>query len=350
MKSSEKRTSSAIRKFRAAWRDTLILLNEFKLPLVLYVVITVGAGMLYFLLSISTENPLHNPAEAVYFALTLTFLQPIYPFPAQWYLQVFYFAMPVAGIGTLALGLAEFGTLFFNRRTRGKEWQMAVASTFSNHIVLVGLGHLGYRVVTRLHEMGLDVVVIEISPRAELREAILRLDVPLIEEDGTRESVLEAAGVRRARTVMLCTQNDSLNLEAALKSRSLKAEIEVVVRIFDDGFAELLQKQFGFKALSATGMAAPIFAAAAANIEMTPPIMVEGQPHILARLVVAPRSPLSGKSVNQIEEKFHTSLVLLSRGGIQNFHPAGDLIIQRGDSLAFFGAPEEIHSLIHENR
>jgi Trk K+ transport system NAD-binding subunit len=318
--------------------------------LILFGAIMLGAGTLYYFLSMGTDYPLQNLAEAVYFALTLTFLQPIYAFPSIWYLQVFYFVMPIMGIGTLALGLAEFGTLFFNRRTRGKEWQMAVASTFSNHIVLIGLGHLGYRVVTRLNEMGLDVVVIEINPRAELREAILRLDVPLIEEDGTRESILEAAGIRRARTIMLCTQNDSLNLEVALKARSLKPDIEVVVRIFDDGFADLLHKQFGFRALSATGMAAPIFAASAANIDITPPVLIEGKPHLLARLVVAPKSLLAGLTVNQAEEKFHTSLILLARSGTQTFHPAGMMTIHHGDSLAFFGTPEDIRALIHENR
>jgi Trk K+ transport system NAD-binding subunit len=130
----------------------------------------------------------------------------------------------------------------------------------------------------------------------------------------------------------------------------MKPDIDVVVRIFDDGFAELLQKQFGFRALSATGMAAPIFAASAANVDMTPPVMIEGKPHLLARLIIAPKSPMAGLSVNQVEEKFHTSLVLLARGGVQNFHPAGSMTIQHGDSLAFFGTPEDIRILIHENR
>ena len=111
---------------------------------------------------------------------------------------------------------------------------------------------------------------------------------------------------------MFCTQNDSLNLEIALKARNLNPDIEVVVRIFDDEFAESLQKQFGFRALSATGMAAPIFAAAAANVDITPPITIEGQPHILARLRSQRQfADSSGMTVNQVEEEFHTSLVFL---------------------------------------
>jgi voltage-gated potassium channel len=242
MKLSDIHPGSLARKARAAWRDTLILLREFRLPLSLFLALILGSGWLYFSLSQNTSNPVNNLVESFYFIITLTFLNPIYSFPKEWYLQIFFFVMPVAGIGILALGLADFGTLFFNRHARSKEWQMAVASTFSNHMVLIGLGHLGFRVVNRLRALGEEVVVIEVNPRSDLQQAIERLDVPLINDDASREVVLESAGVRRARTIILCTQNDSLNLEVALKARALKPDIEVVVRIFDDSFASSLQK------------------------------------------------------------------------------------------------------------
>jgi Trk K+ transport system NAD-binding subunit len=338
------------RKVRASWRDTLLLLREFRQPLILFILLITGAGWLFYTLSQGSEISSKSISEAMYVVLTLTFLQPINPFPQAWYLQVFYFVMPVAGIGILAQGLAEFGELFFNRRARGKEWQMAVASTMSNHIILVGLGHLGFRVARRLYEIHRDVVVVEAAPKPNLIKMVHQMDVPAIQDDATREDVLLAAGIQKARTIMLCTQNDSLNLEIALKARKLNPSVEVVVRIFDDDFAESLQKQFGFHALSATGMAAPIFAAAAVNVDITPPISIEGQAHILARLQVNGKSQLIGKSVNQIEEQFHTSLVSLRTNGDTLLHPQGDLVIQTGDTLAFFGTPEQINQIIHENR
>jgi voltage-gated potassium channel len=350
MKLSEIHAGSLIRKVRAAWRDSLILLREFRLPLGLFLILICGAGWLYFILSQSSAHPVASISESIYLALGLTFLNPIYEFPQTWYLQIFYFLMPLAGIGILALGLADFGTLFFNRRARSKEWQMAVASTFSHHIVLIGLGHLGFRVVNRLREMGEEVVVIEMKPRSDLLKSIERMDVPLIDEDATREFALEAAGIKRARTIILCTQNDSLNLEVALKARALNPVIEVVVRIFDDSFASSLQKQFGFRALSATGMAAPVFAASATNVDLTPPVVIEGKPHILARLKIGSSSHLLNLSVNQLEEKYHASLVVLSRDGNRIFHPEGSLKLSLNDSLAVFGIPEDIDMLINENR
>jgi voltage-gated potassium channel len=346
----ERRNLGKWRKVRAAWRDTWILLGEFRLPLVLFSFLILGFGSLYHVLAKNTPNPAGSLAESFYIVLLLTFLQPINPFPDLWELQILYFLMPIAGIGILATGLADFGVLFFNRKARGKDWQMAVASTFSHHIVLVGLGHLGYRVVCQLNDIGQDVVIIDITPKPYLTDHLQQLGIPLIEDNAARADVLSAAGVQRARAIILCTQNDSLNLEIALKARNLNPKIEVIIRIFDDEFADSLQKQFGFRALSATGMAAPIFAAAATSVDITPPITVEGQPHILARLEVGPGSGLKGLTVSHIEESFHTSLVFLRQNGSTMFHPEGSIQVEAEASLAAFGTPENINHLLNENR
>ena len=137
------------RTVHASWRDSWVLLREFRWPLAAFLLAIFGGGTLYFLLA-RTSGELETPqniAESVYLVLALVFLQPINEFPQTWYLEFFYFLMPLVGIGILAQGVADFGVLFFNRRARTKEWEMAVASTFTNHIILIGLGHLGFRVV-----------------------------------------------------------------------------------------------------------------------------------------------------------------------------------------------------------
>uniref|UniRef100_A0A7C4PGI4 RCK N-terminal domain-containing protein n=1 Tax=Anaerolinea thermolimosa TaxID=229919 RepID=A0A7C4PGI4_9CHLR len=338
------------RKLKAGWRDTRILLGQFRRPLNIFIILMVGCGALYDRLSQFTATPTSSFIEGVYDVLTLVFLQPIEPFPDEWYLQLFYFILPVAGIGLLALGLAEFGILFFNRSARGKDWQMAVASTLSKHTIVVGLGHLGYRVVLHLHDLGHDVVVIELSAKPHIWDHLQKLGIPILEDDATRPDILLAAGVRQAQTIILCTQNDSLNLEVALKARNLNPSIRVVIRIFDNDFAESLQKQFGFYAFSATGMAAPLFAAAATNIDLTPPILIEGQPHILARLEVSEFSNLAGLSVSELEEKYHTSLIYLAQDGKTMFHPEGSISVHKGASLALFGTPANINLVLNENR
>src|SRR4030095_4863571 len=134
-----------LRSLRAGWRDTLILINEFKTSLILFTITVIGGGFAYYVIAQTAGEPLQSAGEAIYTVLAATFLQPLGDFPKNIILQLFHFIMPVIGIIFLAQGLTDFGVLLFNRKSRGKEWEMAVASTMNQHIVLVGLGHLGYR-------------------------------------------------------------------------------------------------------------------------------------------------------------------------------------------------------------
>lgn len=343
------RGKSLKREIKANFRDTFLLLNRFRVPLFLFAVMLLGSGTLYYFLSRAGGVPLSSPVEAVYLVLTMAFLQASGDFPKIWYLQVFFFVMPVLGIGILAQGLADFGVLLFNRRARGKEWEMAVASTFTNHVVLVGMGHLGFRVARKLYDMDQDVVVIDLDTKTDLLHHARELGIPVIQDDASREVILESSGIRKARAIILCTQNDNLNLQIAVKARSLNPEIKVIIRIFDDEFAQLLQKQFGFIALSATGMAAPVFAATAANINITPPISINGKPNSLASLTVHPKAKFCGKTINDLEDHYRVSVVMLNRNEEQQLHPAGDQVIQSGDILAVLGEPDQITCVVQAN-
>lgn len=337
-------------RFRAALRDTFLLIREFWGLLLLFSLVIIGSGLLYYELAARAGEAIKSQAEAIYLTLLMTFLQSASNFPRTWYLQLFYFVMPGVGLGILAQGLADFGVLLFNRRSRTKEWEMAVASTFSNHVVVVGLGHLGYRVVQYLCEIEPDIVVIESNPQADLLLTVRALGVSVIEEDGTREMALRAAGVQRARAIVLCTQNDAANLKMALKARTLNPHIRVIIRIFDDDFAHALEDQFGFRAFSAAAQAAPVFAAAAAGVDITRPITVEGQALSLARLDIHPRSDLVGMLVERIEEDFDVSVVLLRHQQDSDLHPAGDLQVAAGDTIAVLGGPAQISRLVNQNR
>lgn len=342
--------NSRTRRWKASWRDTFLLLGEFRTPLLVFIGVLLGSGSLYFFVAGKVNEPVDGLAESLYLVLTMAFLQPSGGFPHHPLLQVFYFIMPLIGVGTLAQGLADFGILLFNRRARSKEWEMAVASTFSNHTILIGLGHLGYRVVDQLHAMNESVVVVELNPSADLFTAVQKMGIPVIQDDATRPTALEAAGIERAKTIVLCSQDDAMNLKIAVKARSLNPNIHVVVRIFDDDFAQSLQEQFGFKALSATAMAAPAFAAAAAGADITNPITVEGESLSLARIEISGEFPLFQKTIEEIEQKYDISIVLLKHDSEQDLHPRASKIIAAGDILVVLGAPEKLNVIMHDNQ
>lgn len=338
-----------LRKLKAVWRDTWLLLGEFGIPLLIFALTLLGGGVGYYLLSSYAGEPLGNLLESIYQVLTMTFLQTGGNFPHTWYLGIFYFIMPVIGLIILAQGVTEFSVMLFNRRARGKEWEIAVASTYNNHIILVGLGHLGFRVAQELMNMEQEIVFIETNPKADLIANVKAMGIPVIQDDASHETTLESAGVQRARAIILCTQNDSLNLKVALKAKHLNKDIHVVLRIFDDDFAHALQEQFGYTAFSATGMAAPAFAAAASGVDMTRPITVEGQTMSLAHLKIGPESRLITQTVNEIEQKYNLSVVFIRRNSMSDFHPPADCRLSAQDVLAILGGPGEIRALASDN-
>ena len=337
--------------FRASWRDTMLLLREFRTALLIFLFAIVGGGVLYYLIAQQVGEPLRNFSEAIYIILTLAFFQPPGEFPESPYLEVFFFVMPLIGIGSLALGLADFGYLLFNRRARSKEWEMAIASTLENHHILVGLGHLGFHVVEHLKgAMNQQMAVIELNPSADLISAVQDMDIPIIADDASRELVLEAAGVRRANSIILCIQNDAVNLKIALKARSMNPYIRVVIRIFDDDFAQALSQQFGFIALSGTGLAAPAFAASATDSEITRPISIEGEALSLARIHINPGCKLENETVGGIEDGYNASIILVRHDGNSNFHPVDSHPILANDIIAVLGRPDILHKLIHDSQ
>jgi Trk K+ transport system NAD-binding subunit len=338
------------RQWKATWRDTIILLKEFQMPLILFMAVVIGGGFFYRALAERWDKPIQSVGEAIYIVLSAAFLQVVGDFPQHPVLQTFHFLMPLIGIIILAQGLADLGSLLFNRRARSKEWEMAVASTLNHHIVLIGLGHLGYRIVQKLHEMGGEVVVIELNPSIDTFKAVQKMGVPVIQEDGTRALALEAANIKEAHTVILASQNDAMNLQIALKARSINPNIQVVIRIFDGDFAQALHDQFGFIALSATEMAAPVFAAAAAGADVTNPISIEGQQLSLARMTISPSSHLKDRTVGYVEDNYHLNIILLRRDHQSEMHPTDTHPLNAGDTLAVLGGPEQLRQLMQDTQ
>lgn len=340
----------AWRHLKAGWRDTLILLGEFQWPLILFTVAVLGGGVAYAAIAEWAGEPVPSLSEAIFIVLTAAFLQPSGEFPDSIALQLFHFLMPIVGIIILAQGLADFGSLLFNRRARNKEWEMAVASTMNNHIVLVGLGHLGYRVAQKLHEMGKSVVIVELKAVQHTVIAARAMGIPVIEEDARNPTALDAANIKDARTIILASQDDAMNLQIALKARSLNPNIQVVIRIFDEDFAHALQDQFGFIAMSATEMAAPVFAAAAAGADVTNPISIEGQQLSLARLTISPTSKLADKTVGFVEDNYHLNIIVLRHDHQSEMHPTDTRPLHEGDTLAVLGGPEQLRQLMQDSQ
>jgi Trk K+ transport system NAD-binding subunit len=336
-----------LRRPLARLREALVLLRQFRLALAALAGAVLGGGSLYFWLARAADEP--HPAslpEAWFLALSMILFQANTDFPAAWYLDVFFFVMPVIGLAILSQGVADFGVLLFNRRARGEAWQLALADTYSNHIVIVGLGHLGFRVARALHQMGESFVAIELDPEAELVSAVMNWDVPIIKGDANKYDVLRRARVDRAHTVVIVTSDDTLNLQIAIHARAVNPQVRTIVRLFDDDFAREVRLAFGITAAySASALAAPAFAAAAANAAPVDSVTVAGRVLNMGHFTLGPNSSLAGQPVGQVEQAHDLSVVLLRRDGRAELHPSDDLPLAAGDEITVFAESTTLHRL-----
>ncbi|MCX5525543.1 NAD-binding protein [Streptomyces bobili] len=174
------------------------------------------------------------------------------------------------------------------------------------HVVLLGLGKIGTRVLTRLRELDIPVVCVEVAPEARGVAVARRLRVPVVLGDVTQEGVLEAAKIHRAHALLAVTSSDTTNLEAALYGRSLRHDLRVVLRLYDDDFATAVYRtlraahpQALTRSRSVTHLAAPSFAGAMMGRQILGAIPVERRVLLFASLEVGGHAQLVGKTVGE---------------------------------------------------
>ncbi len=137
-----------------------------------------------------------------------------------------------------------------------------------NHIVVVGLGNVGYRIVDNLLNMGEKVIVIE-TDNDKIFVDEMRSRTPVVIGDARREAHLLAADIVHAKCITVVTDNDLKNLEIGLGARAVNPQIRVVLRAFDRDLAHKYEKSFGIdRVLSTAGIAAPSFVQAIFNKEV----------------------------------------------------------------------------------
>lgn len=341
------------RFIRAAWRDTNALLREFRRPLIAFHIAVFGGGLVYGVLhndvaGIQPPIPLTN---LPYTMISLMVLETPEQVPAEPYLIVFWYVMPAVALYVLGRGVADFARLFFDRSERRAAWEEALASTYRNHVIVLGVGHVGMRIVRTLVGMGFEVVGIEQKVRPEADAELGSLGVPIINADGRLPSTLEAAGLRYAQSLVVCTSSDQTNIEVTMRARDLNPDVRIVVRMWDNQFATQLERFLGVQSvLSASDLAAPAFAGAAVGVEVTQTLRIGDVDYSMIRMRVEPGSFMDGQTVGALQENYNMDIVLHLNGQVSEVHPASQTLVAAGDTLVIFAHHAKIMDIISRNR
>ncbi len=337
------------RTFRAYLRDTRLLVREFRYSILMFLILVlVGTVTLRF--AYDADRPL-SWGDALDTTVKLMFFETTHEYPRTWPAQVIFFLWPLLGLVLVVNGVVQFWTALFNRRERREAWEVAVASTYRNHIVVCGLGKVGYRVILHLLGMQYEVVGVEKNPEARFLPLIRQKKVPVIVGNARQRDVLEKAGVRAASAIVAATEDDLTNLDIGLEARLLNPNILVVLRLFDQDLAERVREGFGFQAaFSTSALAAPALAAAATRAAVEYSFYLNDVLLNVSRLTVNPGSALDGRRVGEVEQELDLSILFVSDPSGADFHPPADRMLKTGDQLVVFASLEALVCLNRMNR
>jgi Trk K+ transport system NAD-binding subunit len=207
----------------------------------------------------------------------------------------------------------------------------------SGHVVLLGVGKIGTRVLARLRELHIPVVCVEADPEARGLALARRLRVPVVLGDVTQEGVLEAAKIHRAHALLALTSADTTNLEAVLYARTVRPDLRVVLRLYDDGFATAVYRTLRAahphaltRSRSVSHLAAPAFAGSMMGRQILGAIPVERRVLLFAAVGVSGYPQLEGRTVG---EAFRAGAwrVLALDTGVTGVRQAGPTSAPPGD-------------------
>jgi voltage-gated potassium channel len=274
-------------------------------------------------------------AYAAYTALALNLFEVAHGFPADGRLvtQAIYFLLPAVGLLVIAEGLVRLGVVILGRKRNSEEWNMALAETFTDHVIIAGLGKIGARVATRLQRDEQLVCLEKVKVKAERGE--LSENVAVLFGDASNPKLLERANVKEARAILVLTDNDLANLEIALNAREANPEIRVVLRMFNERLGAQLVEKFNFQAVySTSSLAAPSFSSALYSNRILQTIEIGPEKRVhMARVRVSPDSKLLGKTILEVEEAANVSVVLHHTQGGEELLPSVDAKVSSGDEL-----------------
>lgn len=190
----------------------------------------------------------------------------------------------------------------------------------NGHVVLCGLGKVGFSALELLRALNEEVVVVARDIDRDWADRAISLASRHIRGDARSPETLTAAEVQTARSVIIATDDDLKSIAIALEVQRLAPDVPVVVRIYDELLAERVRQDLPVRAvMNAAALAAPAFLAATLGQDVLRAFAVENAFVLIARHRVIDTGTGEGQRVSEIASRygFHP-LSVQTKGGAGN--------------------------------
>jgi CPA2 family monovalent cation:H+ antiporter-2 len=266
------------------------------------------------------------------------------------------------------------------RRAVGAEWlnramelhQIAVKSmAVDRHVVICGYGRCGQNLARVLDQEHIEYFALDLD-MARIHDAAAAGDTVVYGDAGRRE-VLIAAGLMRARALVITFHDAHAALRVLEQIRALRPELPVVVRTLDDTYIDRLEAA-GASEVVAEVMEGSLMLASHALMLLGVPVRrvlkrvqstresryhvlrgvfqgdalddgeAQGRPHArLHSVFVVQGAPSIGHTLGELAlAELGVEVSAIRRHGVKSLAPAADSVIEQGDVVVLFGPEDTI--------
>jgi len=259
--------------------------------------------------------------------------------------KAFTITIAVFGVTLFLVILALLTSLMVEGRigivSRRRRMDKRIGS-MKGHFIIAAYGRVGRTAARELEAEGVPFVVVD---RLEELEPIMQSDgVPYLLGDPTSESVLQQAGIERARALISAVDSDADNVYITLTARSMNPDLFIVARASEPKSPERLYRAGANRVISPYVSSGRHMAMLALRPRVVDYLEISGRdekPLRLEEFLVEEDSPLVGHSVDEVGGDAVPLVVRRASGEVVT-NPNGSEDVRAGDLIVLLGAPVDL--------
>ncbi len=251
-----------------------------------------------------------------------------------------------------------------------------LANPLNQHVILCGYGRTGQNVARFLDQEGIAYVALDLDPQRvqEARSA----GEPVSYGDCERREILQAAGLDRARMVVLSFDDPAASMKVLEHTRAERPDVPVLARTRDDRWIERFQEA-GATAVIPEVLEASLMLASHVLALLEVPMArvyrhvrdVRGDRYRLLRGYFHGAERIDMENADRFREQLHAvtltgnakaigrrladldlkasgvTVTAVRRGGIRGPQPEPDTVLRDSDVLVLYGTPEALEHAEH---
>ena len=200
-------------------------------------------------------------------------------------------------------------------------------------VLIIGGGKTGSHLANLLLQNDIQVRVIELRPEVLVK---LHRELPteiIIAGDGTRQEVMEAAGIRQAQVVATVTGDDEVNLVVAGIARFVYNVPRIIGRVNNPKNEWLFAPDMGIDAcINQSDLMAKLIEEELSSGEMVTLLKLRRGEVSLCEEIISSQSAAAGKAVKDLALPSSATLAAIIRQG-EVIPIRGDTVLQAGDEV-----------------